>query len=87
MGRSRKRATRFNLAEPRCESNETRATKEGARGAAFARSLVSSGLIDEYQLVVHRVALGHGLPLFSELAAPLPLSLMSTTRFAGGAVA
>jgi dihydrofolate reductase len=32
-------------------------------GAGFARSLVASGLIDEYQLLVHPVALGVGLPL------------------------
>jgi dihydrofolate reductase len=56
-------------------------------GAGFARSLVASGLIDEYQLLVHPVALGRGLALFSELPRPLLLGLVSTTRFAGGAVA
>jgi dihydrofolate reductase len=56
-------------------------------GAGFARSLVASGLIDEFQLVVHPVALGRGLALFSELPKPLALTLVSTTRFAGGAVA
>jgi dihydrofolate reductase len=56
-------------------------------GAGFARSLVASGLVDEYQLLVHPVALGRGLPLFSQLSAPLPLTLVSTTRFSAGAVA
>ncbi len=56
-------------------------------GAGFARSLVASGLIDEYQLLVHPVALGRGLAIFAELPKPLRLSLVSTTRFAGGAVA
>ena len=56
-------------------------------GAGFARSLVASGLIDEYQLVVHPVALGRGLSLFSDLQMPLPLTSVSATRFAGGAVA
>jgi dihydrofolate reductase len=56
-------------------------------GAGFARSLVASGLIDEYQLMVHPVALGRGLAIFSELPKPLRLALVSTTRFAGGAVA
>jgi dihydrofolate reductase len=56
-------------------------------GAGFARSLVAAGLIDEYQLLVHPVALGRGLAIFSELPKPLPLALVSTTRFAGGAVA
>jgi dihydrofolate reductase len=56
-------------------------------GAGFARSLVASGLIDEYQLLVHPVALGRGLALFSDLPKPLLLALASTTRFVGGAVA
>jgi dihydrofolate reductase len=56
-------------------------------GAGFARSLVASGLIDEYQLLVHPVALGRGLALFSDLPKPLLLALVSTTRFKGGAVA
>lgn len=56
-------------------------------GAGFARSLVASGLIDEYQLVVHPVALGRGLSLFSDLPKPLPLTSVSTTRLAGGALA
>jgi dihydrofolate reductase len=56
-------------------------------GAGFARSLVGSGLIDEYQLVMHPVALGRGLSLFSDLPKPIPLTLLSTTRFASGAVA
>jgi dihydrofolate reductase len=56
-------------------------------GAGFARSLVASGLIDEYQLLVHPVALGRGLTLFSDLPKPLLLALVSTRRFAGAAVA
>ncbi len=56
-------------------------------GAGFARSLVASGLVDEYQLLVHPVALGRGLPLFSQLSKPLPLTLLSSTRFPAGAVA
>jgi dihydrofolate reductase len=56
-------------------------------GARFARSLVASGLVDEYQLVIHPMALGRGLALFSELTKPLALTLVSATRFAGGAVA
>jgi dihydrofolate reductase len=56
-------------------------------GAGFARSLVASGLIDRYALLVHPIALGAGLPLFSDLASPRPLSLVSSTAFPGGAVA
>jgi dihydrofolate reductase len=56
-------------------------------GAGFARSLVASGLIDEYQLIVHPVALGRGLSLFSDLPKPLPLTTVSTTSLPGGALA
>jgi dihydrofolate reductase len=56
-------------------------------GASFARSLVAQGLVDQFILLVHPVALGKGLPLFSELAAPMRLDLMSSKAFPGGAVA
>lgn len=53
-------------------------------GARFARSLVETGLIDEYRLVVHPVVLGAGERIF---LAPLTLEPVSTTVFSGGAVA
>jgi dihydrofolate reductase len=56
-------------------------------GVRFARSLVAQGLVDQFALIVAPVALGQGLPLFSELAAPTPLKLMSSKAFPGGAVA
>jgi dihydrofolate reductase len=56
-------------------------------GVRFARSLVALGLVDEYRLLVHPVALGKGRALFGELEAPLPLKLVEATRFGGGAVA
>ena len=56
-------------------------------GAGFARSLIAQGLVDQFALLVHPVALGKGLPLFSDLAAPTPLKLISSTAFPGGAVA
>jgi dihydrofolate reductase len=52
-------------------------------GARFARSLVETGLIDEYRLVVHPVVLGAGERLFT---APLTIEPMSTTVFSGGGV-
>jgi dihydrofolate reductase len=53
-------------------------------GVRFARSLVETGLIDEYRLVVHPVVLGAGEPLFT---APLTIEPISTTAFSRGAVA
>ena len=53
-------------------------------GARFARSLVATGLIDEYRLLVHPVVMGGGEPLFP---APLTIEPISTTAFSGGAVA
>jgi dihydrofolate reductase len=56
-------------------------------GARFVRSLIATGLVDEFALAVHPVTLGRGLPIFSDLAAPLRLSLVSSTAFPGGVIA
>ena len=53
-------------------------------GTRFARSLVETGLIDEYRLVVHPVILGAGERLF---IAPLTIEPISTIAFSRGAVA
>ncbi|MBF5041644.1 dihydrofolate reductase [Aggregicoccus sp. 17bor-14] len=55
-------------------------------GAGLARSLAAGGLVDEYQLMVCPVALGKGLPLFSELSKPVDLKLASTKVFGSGAI-
>ena len=56
-------------------------------GAEFARSLVASGLVDEYRLGLHPVVLGRGQPLFSGLQNPVDLKLISATPFNSGVVA
>ena len=56
-------------------------------GARFARSLVATGLVDEYRLAIHPAVLGQGQALFSGLRGPADLRLVSTTPFASGAVA
>jgi dihydrofolate reductase len=56
-------------------------------GARFAQSLIERGLVDELRLLVHPVALGRGLPLFSRLARPLDLKLVESKAFHSGAVA
>jgi dihydrofolate reductase len=53
-------------------------------GVGFAQSLARTGLVDEYQLVVHPVVLGDGAPLFT---TPLAIEPISTIAFRRGAVA
>ncbi|RUL75216.1 dihydrofolate reductase family protein [Dyella choica] len=55
-------------------------------GGAFARSLIAQNLVDEYALMVHPIALGKGLPIFSDLPAPRPLKLVSSKAFPLGSV-
>jgi dihydrofolate reductase len=56
-------------------------------GVSFARALIGTGLIDEYHLIVHSIALGRGLAPFGGLAAPLRLRLAETKIFQTGIVA
>jgi dihydrofolate reductase len=56
-------------------------------GAGFMRSLIATGLIDEYTLAIHPVALGSGSPIFTDLAVPLYLKLVEVKSFPGGAIA
>lgn len=57
---------------------------------AGSRSLIATltqmGLIDEYQLVVHPVILGGGLPLFKNIKDRVNLKLLKTKTFGSGAV-
>ena len=55
-------------------------------GASFAQSLSKLGLIDEYRLITHPVALGDGLRLFPELSKPLNLKLVDTKTFGTGVI-
>lgn len=55
-------------------------------GAGFARSLIGTGLVDEYMLLVHPVVLGKGMPIFSDLARPLDLALIESIPFKSGEV-
>lgn len=49
-------------------------------------ALTQMGLIDEYQLVVHPVILGSGLPLFKNIRDKVSLTLLKTKTFGSGAV-
>lgn len=52
-------------------------------GATFAQSLIAAGLIDEFKLAVLPVALGRGVPLFSQLQRELPLEIVDVIKFDG----
>jgi dihydrofolate reductase len=54
-------------------------------GASFGQALVLTGLIDEFWLVRHPVAIGKGLGLFARLHVPMPLELVDTKVFDAGA--
>jgi dihydrofolate reductase len=56
-------------------------------GATFAQNLVQTGLVDEFWLLTHPVAIGQGLGLFANLKRPAYLKLIETRRFSSGAVA
>jgi len=56
-------------------------------GAGFMRSLIATGLIDEYHLNTHPVVLGAGLPIFTNVQHPMDLKLVETKSFPGGIVA
>jgi dihydrofolate reductase len=55
-------------------------------GAAFARSLIAHGLVDEYRLMVYPVVLGRGLPIFSDVVPPRQLHLIGSKVFPKGSV-
>lgn len=56
-------------------------------GGAFARSLIAHDLVDQYMLMVYPLALGRGLPIFSDLGQPRQLQLVSSRVFPKGAIA
>jgi hypothetical protein len=47
-------------------------------------ALIGAGLIGEYRLVVHPVAIGHGISLFAALRRPLRLDPVTARTFEGG---
>ena len=50
-------------------------------------SLTELGLIDEYQLCVHPVIVGSGLPLFKDITGRRVLRLVKTKTFSSGNIA
>jgi dihydrofolate reductase len=56
-------------------------------GAGFAQSLAQTGLVDEFWLQTHPVAIGQGRGLFAGLTSPLRLKLIEAKTFSDGALA
>ncbi len=54
--------------------------------ANLVRNLTELGLIDEYQLLVHPIALGSGKPLFAGLPHQVNLRMLRTESFKNGVV-
>ena len=48
--------------------------------------LTELGVIDEYQLCIHPIILGSGLPLFKNITQRVDLKLLKTKAFGSGAV-
>jgi dihydrofolate reductase len=55
-------------------------------GPELLASLAGAGLIDDYLLLVHPVALGQGVQLFGQLDRKLDLELVEARAFASGTV-
>lgn len=55
-------------------------------GAGFMRSLIATGLVDEFHLAIHPVLLGAGQPIFNGIAKPHYLKLVDVKSFPGGTV-
>lgn len=55
-------------------------------GGGFVRSLIATGLVDHFRLVIHPVILGGGLPIFNGVTTPAHLKLTNTKTFPGGIV-
>ena len=55
-------------------------------GARLARSLSQRGLIDEYNLTIHPVLLGSGMPLFGTPSEEIALTRDHTIPFESGAI-
>jgi dihydrofolate reductase len=55
-------------------------------GASLIKTFIEENLIDVYQLSVHPIALGSGLPLFENLKERLNLKLLEVKRYKSGVV-
>ncbi len=54
--------------------------------ASIVQQFTNLGLIDEYQILIHPVILGHGKPLFKNIKDGTKLKLIDTKTFKSGVV-
>ena len=52
----------------------------------LAQALMKLDLIDEFQLTLNPVILGHGIPLFKGIVDPAPLRLIKATTLSSGVI-
>jgi dihydrofolate reductase len=65
--------------------NEPGATDIAISGSvSVVRQLLAAGLLDELHLLVHPIAVRHGMRLFDEGESPIPLRLVSSQAFTTG---
>lgn len=55
-------------------------------GAGFASALIAAGVVDEVELYINPVALGHGRAVFADAAGDTPLRLLSAQAYECGIV-
>jgi dihydrofolate reductase len=51
---------------------------------SVVRQLLAAGLLDELHLLVHPIAVRHGMQLFDQAETPVPLTLLSAATFETG---
>jgi dihydrofolate reductase len=51
-------------------------------GSEFCSSIIPSGIIDEYRLMINPIVIGYGTPLFHGIRQLLSVSLLNTRTFA-----
>lgn len=64
--------------------NEPGGTIALSGSVSVVRQLLAAGLLDELHLLVHPIAVRHGMRLFDESDATIPLKLISSQTFATG---
>jgi dihydrofolate reductase len=72
--------------------DEVKKLKQGTKSitvlgsGSIVNQLASKGLIDEFQIMVHPVAIGHGTAFLSDISRKIELELINTRSFKSGIV-